>query len=470
MSATNSLKNLLKINNSLETLQRFLVPLFLISCLAAVSISQVFGVMSYDQDITKLIAVLNGIYVSMISLKLYSESHQWQNRKYYLWSLILSAIVGGIVYTQGETSSQFFLFGLFFWITLAPFFKNPTLNNDASEVGYCNLNSILLSRALFTNIVLAFILCICIGSVLFSIGYLFDIKISYKIYLSIAIFYFIVCAPFYILSTIPKDFTSTEQNQLSGSIKFITSYILLPLSLIYLVILYAYMAKIAIAGTMPKNIVGYVILVFGMVGIITHFFTRSLYENAGKAMQFFHRYFYHFFFLPIILLGGAIAIRINQYGITVNRYWVSIIAIYLLISSVYIIVTKAKNLRILVMIVSAILVLASFGPESFGPLGANKIAGESQIKQLEALLIKENILQNGKIVKANQNVPQQSRDRIANIVSYLKKIKQIDRIKIWLPNNNSDIEILADFMTPTLAPIKINMQYSPQNPEQNSNH
>lgn len=463
MSALTLLKNSITISNFKETMHRFYLPMLFATCGALIAILALFEIVPENEMVIKLVCALGVAYSAIIALKLYSESHQWQNNKYLLWSNVLLIAISAIVFIEPSSMSVFMGYGFGLLITVAPFIKK-----DVDEANYCNFNAILLRNSLFASTVMAIILCIGIASALLSVSYLFNINIGYKVYVSLAIIYFVIIAQFYILSNIPKDFSSTEQMPFPRSIKFIVSYILLPLVLVYLAILYAYIFRIITIGELPQNSLSYIILCFGMVGIFTHFFTRSLYENSGSILKLFHNSFYYLLLIPIVLLFVCIAIRIQQYGITNDRYFALLITIWLAASAIYIILTQAKNLRILAIIASTLLILASLGPESFGPLGANAISGASQTKQLQSLLIRENILQGGKIVKAQANsISANSQNRMVNIITYLEKIKQADRIRKWFPNDNklsnkdyrSYQDIASDLIMPTPE------LYSPARPQ-----
>jgi hypothetical protein len=432
MPKLTALKNFIKINNSREALERFPLSALCIFILTALNLNLIFKFIEPGYDINKLIILFTNGFFAFTSLKLYAETHQWKNNKYLLFSAFSFAIIAYITLNGSWEQMPFLTGGLILSTMTAPFFRK-----NIDETICCNFNCLLLSNIFFA--LLSSLILICgISAILGSVGYLFEIKIDGNAYLSV----FAICAvlfpPLYVLSGMPKDLNFSTKPQYPKGIEFIVTFILLPLILLYLLILYSYIIKIIFDAQLPKGRLTYMISSFGIAGIITHFLAFPLIEKKGDLPRLFCRYFYHFLFIPLLLLFMAIIIRINEYGITEQRYLTLLIAIWLGISSIYAILTKATKLKLIPITLSILLILASFGP-----WGASAVSQRSQVARLEILLKKENILQNGKIVKATHKISPEYQKNISGIINYLAKTKKIDQIKNWFPRhsyiNNLDI-------------------------------
>ena len=99
---------------------------------------------------------------------------------------------------------------------------------------------------------------------------LFDIEIHEELYLE---FYIVIIGLFntwFFVSGIPSNLEELENvNEYPKGLKIFAQYVLLPLLVLYLIILYAYGAKILIFWDWPKGIVSYLISCVSVLGILT---------------------------------------------------------------------------------------------------------------------------------------------------------------------------------------------------------
>jgi hypothetical protein len=197
-------------------------------------------------------------------------------------------------------------------------------------------------------------------------------------------------------------------------------------------VLYAYIIKIILVWELPNGGLTYMICGFGIIGIITHFLAYPLSNHDSKLLKLFCRYFYHSLAIPVSVLFLAIIVRVNEYGITEERYLVTIIAIWFAASCSYVILHQAQKLKLVPIIVAALFIFSSFGPWS-----ASRVSGSSQVERLKELLIKEKLLQNGKIIKTTQAKSFEYNKKVSYIISYLVATKKIDLIQNWFPRHNN---------------------------------
>lgn len=113
------------------------------------------------------------------------------------------------------------------------------------------------------------------------------------------------------------------------------AYIFFPLTMIYLVIFLAYGAKILMTGVRPKGIIIWLGIGYVSLGMLTYYFT---FPEQKRFFQLMHKVLFGSFLLIAVMMIIAIAMRINQYGLTINRYMiVSMIAFIVLFSTLAII-------------------------------------------------------------------------------------------------------------------------------------
>jgi len=428
MSPLMKIKNLLSINNVSETIKRFSLPTLCLSASTIILISLIFreNITSITFEI-RILLFLVIAFLGLTAINLYAESHQLKKKLYLLSLVVFLTALACLTFSKNIAIYNLLLleYGLFFAITIAPF-----LRRKVDNITYCNF-SCTLTHSMFFATVSSLILIAGTSAIFASVSYLFAIKIGYKIYLSTFVIYYFFFTPLYVLGGVPKNFFSTEETHYPKDVKFISTFILSPLVFVYLIILYTYIIKISLQHELPKGILATMISGFGFAGIVTHFLIYPIAQNSNKFIKLFSRYFYHSLLIPTAFLFYAAMLRINEYGITEERYLLILIATWLGASSLYIALSKAKNLKVVTITLSALLILSSFGPWS-----ASAVSEFSQVRQLEKLLEPEGILVNGEIKKSNHKIAADKTAKISNIVHYLASTKKISKIKKWFPQNS----------------------------------
>lgn len=177
-------------------------------------------------------------------------------------------------------------------------------------------------------------------------------------------------------------------------LKFFTQFILIPLLLIYVVILYFYSAKILLSWQLPEGWVSYLILAYSIVGILALLLVHPLKGGPAKSWVKIFSSLFYFSLLPlIILLFTAIFTRVLEYGFTEARYYVLLLAVWLLSVVLYFIFIKKSSIKFIPI---SLFALGLFSL-TFPYFNTFSVAKRSQKNELEMLLSKYNLLENGKI-------------------------------------------------------------------------
>jgi hypothetical protein len=273
-------------------------------------------------------------------------------------------------------------------IAIVPFIKERKYN------GFWNYNKLLFIRIIITQIfssVLSTGLLLALG----AIKLLFDIELDDKLFPEIYVMVFSIFNTWFFVANIPSDLQALEhQKTYPAGLKIFSQYILLPLLLIYLLILYAYGGKIMLSWEWPKGIVSYLILCISVVGGLT-FLLLYPYANSSENQWIKNSTrWYYILLLPLLfMLFFAIVLRLGDYGITLNRYVILMFGIWVSIVSIYTILGKT-NIRFIPISLTIILLLSSFGPWSM-----DNIPKHNQKKRLESLLTQAGIMKNGKLIQ-----------------------------------------------------------------------
>jgi hypothetical protein len=306
---------------------------------------------------------------------------------------------------------------------------SPFLNKNftTERNGFWQFNLNLFIRILITG-VYSGVLYAGLSIAILSFDKLFNVNFIPEIYGQLFFFILGVFNTWFFLSGLPENPDELESLDFyPKGLKIFTQYVMLPLVIIYLLILYLYMGKIIIQWQLPVGWVSYLILGFSTTGIFSLLLIEPLREKEGiNWIRIFSKWFYIILFPLIILLFTAILRRTGEYGITERRYFVFVLACWLTFMAVYFSASKVKNIKIIPYSLCIIAFLTSFGPWS-----AFSVSERSQYSRLEEILTRNNILVNGKIVKAVTPIPEEEAQDVSSVVQFFNERKSLDRIQPW---------------------------------------
>ena len=309
------------------------------------------------------------------------------------WMFIgFGIVVHGLIITHLQLSSDLpeialMTICIFYFITshlLASFL--PFLVGMRKDL-FWNFNQWMFSRfalsSIFTGII-AIGLGLAIGAIQLLFGMFEDGRFIAEVLIT-------VCGIFHILFFFAG--TPNELNQGNWVVdppkpfRLLVQYILVPLVVLYLSILYIYLAKILFAFDLPKGNVSVWILVFCTLGILTILLAepfRNVESNwVGKLTKIFY-----WLMLPLlVMLWIAICTRVLAYGLTESRALVLYLAIWLTFISLYNGFYKRKSLLAFPITLFIITFLYQWG----GPLSAHSISFKSQSKRTEEIMSRDNI-------------------------------------------------------------------------------
>lgn len=183
--------------------------------------------------------------------------------------------------------------------------------------------------------------------------------------------------------TIPKDEKSDFSLLPSKVRKIFGNYIFLPLTILYFLILFAYVIKIAITGIRPKEIVVYMGTGYFAFAILCYYF---IYPEESSFFDKLKNCILISFFFVGGLMSYAIGVRINQYGLTMRRGIIILIVICILLYPLLGLLFKNHRLSLLMYTIVWV-----FGVGIFGPVNIDQLALSSQLSRLNHLLAEENI-------------------------------------------------------------------------------
>lgn len=302
------------------------------------------------------------------------------------------------------------------------------------------LNFWQYNKNLFINIFLTAVFTgVLIGGVelaILAVDKLFDFNFNSHYYLQTFYFLAIFGSCFIFLLFNEKGLKDLEKDgNYPLILKFFTQYILIPLLLIYVVILYFYGAKILINWELPRGWVSYLVLAYSIVGILALLLVHPLKQEAAKSwVKIFSKIFYYTMIPLIVLLFIAIFTRILQYGYTEPRYFVLLLAYWLTAVVLYFVFTRRNTIKFIPMSLFAFGLFALIFPY----LNTFSVAKRSQKTELQKILVENKLLEKGKI-NFGKKVSDTIADEISDKFKFLAERKSGDFVLKFLVGNDQKI-------------------------------
>ncbi|MEZ5358343.1 MAG: DUF4153 domain-containing protein [Candidatus Zixiibacteriota bacterium] len=314
--------------------------------------------------------------------------------------------------------------GFHFAVACVPYLFKADMNK------FWRYNHALFIRFLLSS-VFAAVMYIGLAIALVAADYLFGMDVKETRYFQLWTLISGVFLTWVFLAGLPEDLEFADDSfSYPRGLRIFAQYILLPLVGLYFVILIAYEAKIIVQWNWPKGWVSELVLWYAVVGLLSMLLLHPVKERQeNKWIPAFFKWFFYAIVPLTAMLVLAITRRISDYGITENRYFVASMALGLSITVLYFIFSRAKDIRIIPIILCALALLGAYGPWS-----AFNVAKASQRGRLVDLLTEKNLLVNGKINPVGEDLPEDDRRELSSIISYLDNMHGKDCFAGILPD------------------------------------
>ena len=297
----------------------------------------------------------------------------------------------------------------------------------------------LLMRLLVT-VVFAGILMLALFAILFTLDRLLSANIRSEHYADAAVLVWALFAPLYMLAGIPGVREVPKPTDSPRLLRFLLHRILMPLHWVYTVILYVYSARILLEREWPHGIVSSLILAWLCIGLLVWFLSSP--TRSDNRMAAFHHAAFPWAALPLFaILFSAIGMRVADYGITDERWFVIALAAWCCAASLFLAIRtlirkrepETAGLRVIWLPVSLAAVMVA---TVAGPLSAFNVSIRSQNAQLEALLVRNDMLVSSRMRAPAGEIPAEDRQRISDILYWFEANHEL-----------TDVASLPDGMT-----------------------
>ncbi len=422
----------------LRTLARFPLPMGCALAWAVVTTGATHDFLPRNGifDSESLQAVLLPGFFLTLAVQLFAERQGWPTIPQLALAFAGLALVALRVLTGPEAFSpdtnpvyMLLLPGFILLVTVAPFVRAEQADSALWD----------FNRASWLGAAFGLLVMVVLGSGLsaayLAIDTLLDINVPGDFYGVTWILCASVVWPLYALSRIPDRFEAPADGYCPRWVTFLASYFLVPLVILYLAILYAYMAKILLTWELPRGQVAYLVCGYAGFGITAYLISHPLRTTGNLLVRLFQRFFFLALFAPVALLALVVGTRIDHYGVTESRYLLVLFAVWMAGIAVFYTLRGGRGLVAASLSLALMLIVSSFGP-----LGATGLSTHSQTSRLEALLTANGMLADGRIVSNVAGVSRDDLKRIGSIVHYLQNTHKLAAIEPWFANTELDFD------------------------------
>lgn len=299
------------------------------------------------------------------------------------------------------------LFALHLAIALLPLRRG----GDAERLWTFNLR--LFLRFFFSSVNSA-LLFVGLALAVVSVDKLFGLDIDSERYAELWFACAFLAHPLLFLSGVPVIRELEASRDFPRPLRFSLQFIALPLVTLYLLILYAYVAKIAIQWSWPNGWVAMPIFVLSVISLLSFVLSVPLSKSEPWA-TLFHRWLFRLLLPLSIVLFLALQIRLGDYGMTINRYLGLVLALWLFgLSLTYILRPQVK----IGWMPFSLMLISLFAIYS-GPIGAFGWSERSQTKRIHTLGAELGILEAGVLVPATAAYDESKAGEFRSALRYL---------------------------------------------------
>jgi hypothetical protein len=424
------------VEEALSAFKRF--PLA-ISCSMLATITAILLVDNAKDDISRLyINILMTLSLGMVTyvgLAAFAQRYTMRKSTVIAFHVAVAAIMVYYYFAQPDEFTVksvaryiILLLAVHLGVSFAPYMVDTEMN------GFWQFNKSLFLRFL-TSVLYSLVLFVGLSLALVTIDNLFNVSIDIVWYQRLFITIFGTFNTWFFLAGMPERIIKLQlDTDYPKSLRVFTQFVLLPLVTIYLLILYAYAAKIAFTFVWPRGYVSYLVIGFSTLGILALLLVWPLRSNEKyKWIHTYTKWFFIAVFPLIVLLGMAIGRRVIEYGVTENRYFVIILSLWLFINALYFLFSERKNIKFIPMSLFFTALISGFGPWN-----AFQISQESQLNRLENLLEKNHLLKDGFVQRSAKDsaaISVNDRIEVSSIVDYLTDAHGVESMQQFFKSN-----------------------------------
>jgi len=356
------------------------------------------------------ICLFLGVFTSLFT-NIYSEYKKKTSNtiKRNIISFIISIIITTVFYLLMQNLKSGYkdyvflsIYGIITAICCFIIYLIYTEDNEKYLFSYL-FKSLILSFFISFIIYIGLMICYSAFQLLILSGFN---GINSMFYSGIAVFSFVVIFFNMFFSYLPKK---NSELKISKIYKITLNYVMLPIYILLIFILYMYISKIIFTMNIPVGEIN-IFASLALLGFV--FFYLGLKMENNKLIRLFNKYAV-FLLTPIIITQLIfIAVRVNAYGLTPLR----VLSVTLIIIGVLFLINSVikSNIKYTFLIGGIIILIVTVSP-----FNIFNISNYSQKSILINVLKENDMYKNGEILKKEDNsISKKDREKIQSVYDY----------------------------------------------------
>ena len=391
-----------------------------------------------DDYINYVYSLIVGVFLSAVAQHIYERFFEKTSQRIALMggSLLLTLLY---FYTIGSSTvydlEMTVKTSIIFLILAVAFIWVPTIKNRITF----SESYLSAFKAFFTTVLFTVILYAGVGFIIFAVDQLL-FSVDYKANLHSANLIISLFSPIFFLSYTPRYVTKKDeatqtpeklvakQNQIKNEVsvpkvlELLISYILIPLTAIFTVILLVYLLQNITGDFWTNNLLEPMLVSYSVTVILVYLLASNI--ETKSALLF--RKIFPKVLVPIVLFQTISSVlKIQETGLTHGRYYVILFGLFAVIAGlIFSILPVKKNGWIAVVLI--VLSVISITP----PVDAFTVSQTSQTNLLKETLEKNQMLEENKLIP-NADVSKEDKIKISQTIYYLTDMDYTEDIK-WL--------------------------------------
>ena len=327
---------------------------------------------------------------------------------------------------------------LFFMIFWSPFVFRKSDNDTFWQYAQA------IIFGLITAIFFALIVYGGLAAALYAIETLFGFDVRSVRYGQLALMVFGIFGINFFLSQIPKHPLFMHVRPYSKIKRIFSKNILAPIAIVYFLILFAYTAKILINMTFPTGTLSWIIVAFSFVAIVSFLFLSPYLKKSSLTQRFI----WFAIFLQTIMLGFALWMRVEEYGITYNRYLLAMFGLWLVLMSLYFMLFGKAQQKWLFFFASLFILFSQFGPYS-----AKNVTKKSQTTRLIKLI--------EMATPRSEKLEMKKKYEISDSIDYIENHFGVDAFETIIPHILKEYKTIKEKQEKNIGvkPINTEIEY-----------
>lgn len=432
------MNNPISIQNLREKTRK-MVTEFPLPCLFAVLLASSLITMIITEDYDgAVVYYFTAAYLLSLMLKLWTDGVT--NKRMALVVSIVAHVVllidAVVLFLRDsgdiETSTYIAHSAVYLALVLGIFFL-PFVHEKNDIASWNFVRSLITSAAV--SFIIGGVMTVGLELLIMGVGQIFDVEIDEKVYWTVGVLFMQLLPMLLFLSRIPTDEERHDRNPfVSGFLNGTTRYLFIPLTCLYILVLYVHLVGILVTWELPNGAVSMLVTTM-MCGIILVEFLLYPTIQSGAAKQFetlIVRWM-PIVALPLVLLMTVgLVRRFDDYGVTANRLYMLTLNLWFYIVCIGLFVTHARRIHWVSLSFCALLLLTSAHPFNYFELVRKSMTAKVQVLIEKYPPSAMPMNGNDEVEQWISTLPEDQRSTTYSQLSYLLRYYNRDNIKDWV--------------------------------------